>query len=185
MNSIFTLIALPITIGILSASSPGPTQDIDSSEDEIKVKAAVVKWADATFYSHTEYKFEHFKAIYTDDYFIAVMRADMYKKRLVTLEKQKSSGSYKKSDTEYENEYSALKDNYVKAQTEADNFTQRAEYYRVHFWSNIQTNDGITVYYEHIMKVDNAYNVIEATENSAIGKKSSATKILYNKDIRG
>ena len=181
MNTIFSLIALLF----LSSSNPGPTQDIDSSDDEVKVKTAVVEWADNTFFSHSEYKFEHFKAIYTDEYFIAVMRAEMYKKRLTALENQKSKGTYKKSDGEYETEHTTLRENLDKSQKEADEFTNRAEYYRIHFWSNIQTNDGITVYYEHIMKLDNDYKVIEATENSAIGKKSSETKILYKKDVRG
>ncbi len=181
MNLIFTFFALLF----LSTSNPGPTQDIDSSEDEVKVKAAVVDWADNTFYGHTEYKFEHFKAVYTDDYFIAVMRSDMYRKRLSNLEHSKSNGNYKKSDGEFEEEKITLQESYEKARKEADEFTERAEYYRVHFWSNIKTNDGITVYYEHIMKVNNDYEVTEATQNSAIGKKSSETKILYKKDIRG
>lgn len=181
MNILFSL----LTFFFLGSPTPSPTQDIDSTEDEVKVKAAVVEWADNTFHKHSEYKFEHFKAIYTDEYFIAVMRAEMYKKRLSSLENRKKNGAYKKSDADYDKEFSDLTENYEKSQKEADEFTNRADYYRVHFWSNIQTNDGITVYYEHIMKLDNDYKVIEATENSAIGKKSSQTKILYKKDIKG
>lgn len=165
-------------------SDPAPQQEIDSTEDEKLVKEAVVHWADSVFYMHKEYKFEHFKPFYTDEYFIQVMRANMYKKRVEDLERKKKNGQYTKSDEEYEKEHSELQETFEKAQEEADNFAPRASHYRIHFWSNIQTNDGITVYYEHIMKLDNEYQVIEAVENSAIGKKSSATQILWKKDVK-
>jgi hypothetical protein len=168
-----------------TSENPEPVQDIDSSEDEKKVMAAVVAWADSVFYQHTEYKFEHFRAEYTDEYYIMVMRANMYKKRVDDLEKKKAAGLYTKTEPEYTKELSDLKTAWSGAQKEADNFPQRASYYRVHFWSNIFTNDGITVYYEHIMRVDNDYRIVEAVENSAIGKKSAETKILYKKDVKG
>ena len=172
-------LAVPVT------EDPQPVQDIDSAEDEKKVTAAVVAWADSVFYQHVEYKFEHFRAEYTDEYYIMVMRANMYRKRVDELERKKSSGLYTKTDAEYTKELSDLKTAWNGAQKEADNFPQRASYYRVHFWSNIFTNDGITVYYEHIMRVDNDYKIVEAVENSSIGKKSEATKILYKKDVKG
>ncbi len=183
MKILISLVAFLLMIPESDFSTP--LQDIDSSADEKKVMKAVVDWADSVFYEHREYKFEHFKAMYTDEYFIHVMRANMYKKRLDDLEKKKAMGQYTKTEDEYKKELSDLKLAYDKAQNEADNFPQRATYYYVHFWTNIATNDGVTVYYEHIMKVDNDYHVIEAVENSSIGKKSSSTKILYKKDIKG
>ncbi|MEO9532969.1 MAG: hypothetical protein ABJG68_15555 [Crocinitomicaceae bacterium] len=160
-------------------------QEIDSSEDEVKVKEAVVKWADTTFYSHTEYKFENFHAFYTEEYFIQVMRSRMYKERVEDLEKNKAAGRYKKSDADYEKEHKELKDAYTKVQNDVDNFKFRVSHFQISFWSNIQTTDGITVYYEHIVKLDNDLKVTEATINSSIGKKSEATAILYAKDVKG
>lgn len=156
-------------------------QEIDSSEDEARVKKAVVRWADSVFYMHKEYKFEQFHAFYTEEYFIQVMRSRMYKERLDDLEKSKSIGRYKKSDAEYEKEHSELKASYTKIQEGADNFEYRVSHFEIHFWSNIQTNDGITVYYEHIVQLDNDYRVIDATINSSIGAKSDKTEILYKK----
>ena len=160
-------------------------QEIDSSQDEVIVKDAVVHWADSVFYMHQEYKFENFRAFYTEEYFIQVMCSEMYKERVDNLEKIKKAGRYKKSDTDYEKEHKELNDAYLKVQNDVDNFKFRANYYQISFWSNIQTNDGITVYYEHIVKVNNDYQVIEATINSSIGKKSDATEILYAKDVKG
>ena len=50
---------------------------------------------------------------------------------------------------------------------------------QIHFWSNIQTQDGIRVYYELNMKLNNDYEVIEAIENSSIGKKNQDSRIAY------
>ena len=179
-----TLIAIFGIFMMIPGSNP-PQEEIDSAEDEKLVKEAVVAWADSVFYMHKEYKFEHFKPFYTDEYFIQVMRANMYKKRMEDLSKRKENGTYNKSDDDYQKELGELKTSYENAQKEADNFSPRASSYRIHFWSNIMTNDGITVYYEHIMKLDNNYKIVEAVENSSIGKKSSATKIVYKKDVKG
>lgn len=158
--------------------------EIDSSQDKIKVEKAVVHWADSVFYSHSNYKFENFHAEYTDEYFIAVMRSKAYQERVTDLEKDKSGGRYKGTQEEYDKEHQTLQEQAQKAQGEADNFAKRAEYYQVHFWSNIQTTDGITVYYEHIVKLNNNYQVTEAVINSAIGKKDENTKILYKADVK-
>jgi len=162
-----------------------PQDEIDSTQDKIKVEKAVVVWADSTFYSHTNYKFENFRAEYSDDYFIAIERSKAYKERVSDIEKQKSGGVYKGTQEQYDTEHKTLNDAYLKVQNEADNCKNRVDYYLIHFWSNIQTTDGITVYYEHIVKLNNAYQVIEATINSAIGKKDENTLPIYKKDLKG
>ncbi|MBK9192849.1 MAG: hypothetical protein IPM77_15870 [Crocinitomicaceae bacterium] len=159
--------------------------EIDNTQDKAKVEKAVVHWADSVFYSHSNYKFENFRAEYSDGYYIAVMRAKAYKERVTDLENDKSAGRFKGTQEAYDTEHKTLNDAYLKAQTEADNYKERADYYLVHFWSNIQTTDGITVYYEHIVKLNNNYQVTEATINSAIGKKDENTQILYKKDVKG
>ncbi|MEX1001623.1 MAG: hypothetical protein WDZ35_05870 [Crocinitomicaceae bacterium] len=170
---------------VLSFSLNGFSQDqkIDSSEDEKKVKKATIGWADSTFYQHENYKFEHFKAFYTDEYFIQIMRVRMYKERLDDLETLKSSGNYKKSDEEYEKEHKELKDAYENVTKDVENFKFRVSHYQIHFWSNVQTDDGITVYYEFIVKLNNDYAVTNAVINSAIGKKDSNTQIVYKKGV--
>lgn len=181
MSFLLTLLSFTVLSSLPIVSQ----EEIDSSQDKIKVEKAVVAWADSTFYSHTNYKFENFRAEYSEEYFIATERAKAYKERVTDLEKEKSSGVYRGTQTEYDAEHKTLNDAYLKIQAEADNCKNRADYYLIHFWSNIQTTDGITVYYEHIMKLNNAYQVIEATINSAIGKKDENTKPIYKKDIKG
>lgn len=177
----FLLVSLVFGFTFFAAAQE---DEIDSSQDKIKVEKAVVQWADSVFYSHSEYKFDHFRAEYSEGYYIAVMRSRAYKERVTDLEADKTAGRYKGTEEAYQKELQALKDAYTKAQTEADHYVLRADSYTVHFWSNIQTTDGITVYYEHIVTLNNSYRVTAAVVNSAIGKKDENTQILYKKDVK-
>lgn len=178
-----TFLLLPLIFGS-SFFAVAQDDEIDSSQDKIKVEKAVVQWADSVFYKHSEYKFDHFRAEYSEGYYIAVMRSRAYKERVTDLEADKAAGRYKGTEEAYQKELQTLKDAYTKAQTDADNYVLRADSYTIHFWSNIQTTDGITVYYEHIVTLDNSYRVTAAVVNSAIGKKDENTQILYKKDVK-
>lgn len=182
MNLLYTLITASIMgFGLLAPAN----LDIDSSKDEERCKEAVVAWADSVFYQHSEYKFDNFHAFYTDEYSIQILRAQGYKDMVTDLEKDKEAGRYRGSDAEYEKEHGELKAQYEEIQKGADNFENKVTYYEIHFWSNIMTHDGITVYYEHIVKLNNDYQVTDAVINSAIGKKDENTKILYASEVNG
>ncbi len=173
-----TLYLIALTSLILSFTTQ---QDIDSSADQIKVEAAIINWADSVFIHHESYKFDHFKAFYTDDYFIQTMRLEMYAEKIGALEKTKANGEYNGSDESYDADHKRLSETLESAKNSIGKI-KRADYYQAHFWSNIQTNSGITVYYELIVKVDDNYKVIEVIENSSIGKKTPTAKIVYKKD---
>jgi hypothetical protein len=162
----------------LSFLNPGIPTDIDSSADKVAVEAAVVTWADQIFLNHSNYKFEQFKAFYTDDYFIQTMRIELYEEKIETLEQKKANGTYNGTDENYNADITKLSGAIEKAKA-AINTMDRVSYFQIHFWSNIQTQDGITVYYELNMKLNNDYQVIEAIENSSIGKKNQDSKIAY------
>jgi hypothetical protein len=157
---------------------------IDSSQEEEQTKEAVVNWADSVFYMHKEWKFDHFRPFYTEEYEIAYLRTNAYKSRVDNLEEDKENGTYKKSEDSYNREYKEIKEAYLKIKNELESIEIKVTHYSIHFWSNIQTNDGITVYYEHIVKLDYNYSVVEATINSAIGKKSDKTEPIYSKDVK-
>lgn len=158
----------------------------DIGEEEIdrkKVEAATVAWADSTFLSHEEYKFTYFKPFYTDEYFIYEMRIGMYKERIAELDDRKENGVYDGTEEKFEAERKTFTVALEKAKAANTNF-DRAESYLTHFWTNIQTDDGITVYYEIIVELNNDYQVVKAIENSSIGKKEGASKIVYQKDTQ-
>lgn len=157
---------------------------ITLNSDEERVQKAIISWADSIFYQYEEYRFEQFHAEYTDAYQIATLRLKMYQGKQDNLEKSKAKGFYKKTDAEYEKELHdlATKNNELKKIIE--NFKNKVEFYQILFWSNIKTNQGITVYYSHLVTLDNNYKVTSATIKSEIGKKNEKTKILYAKDVK-
>ncbi len=158
-----------------------PQQEINSTIDEEKVKTSVITWADSTFQMHQNYKFEHFKAFYTDEYFIQSMRLGLYQDKIDALEQKKKNGTYTGSQEKYNEELKKSKDALNNAKKDIEKKVDRVTHYQIHFWSNIQMNDGITVYYELILKLDNDYKVTEANENSSIGK-TGKSKISYHKE---
>lgn len=177
MNALLHL----ITLVLLNTAPLAPTDDIDSSQDQIKVEQAVVEWANATFIKHENYKFEHFKAFYTDEYFIQTSRIEMYNDKIESLKTKKENGEYHGSDEQFNADVQKLTDAIKKAE-DISKKIDRVTHYETHFWTNIQTKDGITVYYELIVKLNNDYTVVEAVENSSIGKKGPDSKIAYKKE---
>jgi len=171
-------------IGLLILTSITTLSVKPTENDLIKTKKSVLIWADSTFYHHEEYRFEQFHATYTDLYQMAILRLELYQGKLLNLEKLKRKGFYKKTDSEYDKEHTALVTKNEGLKNTIDNFKNKAESYQILFWSNIKTNQGPTVYYSHLIKLDNNYTVISAEIKSEIGKKNSNTKILYAKDVK-
>lgn len=179
-----TLIYL-LAFTFIGASNPTPTQnEPDSAADQLKVEQAVIQWADAVFKKHENYKFEQFKPFYTDDYFIQTMRIELYAEKIAALEKKKTDGDYTGTEEAFQSDIKKLSGAIEKAKLALDKI-DRVDYFQIHFWTNILTKDGITVYYELILKLDGNYAVTQATENSSIGKKGADSKIAYAKDAAG
>ncbi len=176
MIKLFSLLAAIILLTSISNNSINP--------DEKLVQTSVLNWADSVFYKHEEYRFEQYHAEYTDMYQIAVLKLELYQGKQENLEKIKQKGFYKKSDTEYEKEHNNLVKKNADLKNILENIQYKAESYQILFWSNIKTNQGPTVYYSHLIILDNNYKVISAEVKSEIGKKNDKTKILYSKDTR-
>jgi hypothetical protein len=181
MNKILILIfgiAVLTSVTLQNQDVPG------SSADEKTVKKNVLAWADSIFYFHEEYRFEQFHAHYAEEYQIAVLREEMYGDKLLNLEKLKRKGYYKKTEEEYIEEHEKLVLKNKELKSIVYNFENKAEYYQILFWSNIKTNDGITVYYSHSVKLNNNFKVTSAEIKSALGKKSDKTMIIYAADVK-
>ena len=128
--------------------------------------------------SHSNYKFEQFKAFYTDDFFIHTARIEIYDDKITAIKDKKAKGEYTGSEENYFADINKLTRAVEKSKAIIKTI-DRVTHYQIHFWTNIQTKDGITVYYELNMKLDNGYKVIEAFENSSIGKINADSNIAY------
>jgi hypothetical protein len=77
-------------------------------------------------------------------------------------------------------ELSKLENLILKAEKDLkENPAEKIDYQTINFWSNVQTSDGITVYYEFKMTLNSDLEITKAIENSSIGKKNPQTAILY------
>ena len=179
MTKLFILLTSLLLLTSVSLRNIKP-----SEKDKNTVEAKVISWADSIFYHHEEFRFEQFKAVYTDNYQIAILRLDMYLGKQKNLEKTKSKGFYKKTNEEYQKEHDAIVQKNAELKKIVENFENKAEHYQILFWSNIKTNQGPTVYYSHLVKLDNDFNVISAEIKSEIGKKNDKTKILYASQVK-
>jgi len=152
--------------------------------DEKSVEQGVITWADSIFYYHEEYRFEQYHAEYTDEYQIATLRLKMYQGRQENLEKIKQKGFYKKTEEEYTKKHNLLVNKNIELKYIVENFQNKAKYYQILFWSNIKTNQGPTVYYSHLVTLNNDFKVTSAIIKSEIGKKNDKTKIIYAKGTK-
>lgn len=174
---------LVFTLNLLFPTSfPTIHQTASENSDEVSVKAAVVNWADETFRHHESYKFDQYRVAYTDEYFIQTSRIELYEEKIALLKSDKAAGKYSGSDVQFEKDLARYEESIADA-TEKCKTIEPIDHYSIHFWSNIMTDDGITVYYELIVMLDSKFTITQATENSSIGKKSPTSKISYNKDI--
>jgi hypothetical protein len=155
-----------------------PNQLTSDLTDQANVEDAVTLWASTNFIYHEGEKFEQFRPFYTDEYSIQQLRIEAYTEKIDLVKTKKLNGSYTGTEDDYAKEIKKLEDalSYAKQLILQ---VQRIDYYEIHYWTNIQTVDGITVYYELILKLDQNYTILEALENSSIGKKSAASKIAY------
>lgn len=146
--------------------------------DQERVENAVTAWSSTNFIYHEGEKFEQFRPFYTEEYSIQELRIEAYTEKIALVKEKKLAGTYSGSEDDYAAEIKKLEDALTRANALLSQ-VQRIDYFQIHYWTNIQTVDGITVYYELILKLNQDYAIIEALENSSIGKKSSASKIAY------
>ena len=161
--------------------SLGESEKQQLETDIVKVKENVLEWADSVFYHHEGYRFEHFHAHYTEEFYIVMLRSDQYRKKIEELEKSKEEKKFFGSEDEYQNELSNLKRKYEKFQFIVQSFASRAVFFEIIFWSNIKTKHGYPVYYSHKFKLSNDFIIMSASIKSSIGNRDSANGIIYNK----
>lgn len=164
------IISLLIVLPLLTNQVQQTSQLPKGSEEELNLtKEAVISWADKTFKEYDNPRFENFVAHYTDEYLMMKMRVGMLEKRKTKIDTTQTE-EIEKIDNQIERVKQSLRD-----------MDEKVTHYGIDFWANILTNDGITVQYRHSIKLDNDYKVVSFEETSAIGKKSSSTRIRYKK----
>jgi hypothetical protein len=168
------LLLLLISLSALTQSSVL----YDESSDQTKTQAAIIAWADQLFIKHSDYKFDELSVFETDEYTMQSLRIKLYEEKIQELKAAKENETYTGTSESLERDLNKLDTKLTQSKELIDSI-QRINYYETHFWTNIQTTDGITVYYELIIKQNHLFEILEARENSSIGKKGTGSKIAY------
>ena len=151
----------------------------DTATIEKNVKEAVTQWANQTFVGYDNPRFEKLMIFYSDAYQMWKMRPEMLASRKAKMKAAHEKGESGLSEEEYQSEIEKIDNQIEKVKERLSQMTDFADQFKISFWANIKTNDGITVQYEHIVTLSGAYEVQKAEINSFIGKKSNKTQILY------
>lgn len=149
------------------------------SSDELKVESAVEKWAAETFYKNDGKKFEHFRAEYSDEFYIYKLKIEMYEKKLRVIEGQNSKGSYPKSPEEFTKEKAELEKKIGMFKEMAKTCKPKVYQYSIKYWTNVQLSNGILVYYSFDVVLDDDYKVVSHKVADKIGDKDDNATIVY------
>jgi hypothetical protein len=149
-----------------------------ASVDYNRVTASVIQWADSTFHTYNEPRFENFVPHYTDEYLMAKMRAESLEKSIQRMEKSKERGGYKGTEAEYEKAMNDLKERKANAVVVGTDFHPKVTHYSITFWSNIRLDTGILNYVRHEIELNDNYQVVKAEITGNIGDNKKG-KIVY------
>jgi hypothetical protein len=151
-----------------------PTEDVDYT----RVTAAVIRWADSTFHTYNEPRFENFVPHYTDEYLMSKMRAESLDKSIERMERSKERGTYKGTDADYEKAMKDLQERKANAILVGSDFHPKVTHYSITFWSNIRLDTGILNYVRHEIELNDNYQVVKAEITGNIGDNKKG-KIVY------
>lgn len=143
------------------------------------IKKAVNQWADKTFVEWDSPRFEKFKPQLSPDYYALTVQKQMleeFKEEIVfNFNESKSDRTLE----EVKEDTAKTSKNIKELEKIMEQFPNKYKGYEVYWWANIKTNNGLTVYYQHLVKLDEHYKVVHAKVSSYIGKDRDDIKILY------
>ena len=151
---------------LLSAVSYG------QSDEEIKKKAekAILKWASETFEQYDEPRFENFHLSPSPEYYaMSVLREEYvnFKKEIVF---NFNEGTSDRDEATVKHDTANIQKKIDELDVMLKAIEPKFDHIEYFLWSNILTDNGLTVYYQHQIKLDKDMNVISYRESSAVGK---------------
>lgn len=179
MKKINTMKSLFLLFIVFSISLNASSQVAEPNEyDKASIVKTVNSWADSTFFDYDEPRFENFVAHYTDEFIMASLRSGSFDKSIKRLASSKEKGTYKGTDSEYDEAMKEL----VKRKEEANaallNFSPRVTHYSVIFWANIKLDSGIYNYVKHEIHLNEKFVVVKSEIVGNIGDNTKG-KIIY------
>ncbi len=157
-----------------------PLSSFSQTEDEIKAKAekAILAWAEKTFSHFEGSRFENFHLSPSPEYYAMSVLREEYETFKEEIVYNFNEGTSDRTEEEVKEDTSSINKKIEELDQMLAMIDPPFDHIEYFWWSNIQTDNGLTVYYQHQLKLDPSYKVISYRESSAVGKPDNV-KILY------
>ncbi len=154
------------------------TQAQDEAEIKSKAEKAILSWAEKTFNHFEGSRFENFHLSPSPEYYaMSVLREEYvtFKEEIVY---NFNEGTSDRTEEEVKEDTSSINKKIEELDQMLAMIDPPFDHIEYFWWSNIQTDNGLTVYYQHQIKLDPDYKVISYRESSAVGKPDNV-EIIY------
>ena len=155
------------------------TSFAQKSDNQKKCETAINSWANARFVEHEGSRFENFKMVGTPEYEMIALQIQTLKEFREEINFNFNEGKSDRTEEKLKEDISKIDENIAELETMLTSMKGVADHYEYYWWSNIKTDAGVTVYYQHFIKLDANFKVISSEISSYVGKDKDDIKILY------
>lgn len=153
-------------------------------EAEEFAEKGVLTWADQTFEFYDGARFENFQEIPSQEQFILENKIMILQEFMTDQESMFNSGQSKKTKEEFDASQKKTSRKIDSLSTVLSKVDPNGKNYEVHFWANIMVSNAVTVYYQHLVKLDSKFNVMSTKITGKVGTQPDGVKILYKKTAK-
>jgi len=157
-----------------------PFSGISQDEIDIKNKAekAIISWAETTFEYFDAPRFENFYLSPSPDFYALTILKEEYNTFKDEIVFNYNESKSDRTEEQLKRDTASISNKIKELDMILDNMSPKFDHIEYFFWANIQTDNGLTVYYQHQIKLDETYNIISFRESSSIGKPENVN-ILF------
>ena len=138
-----------------------------------------MEWADETFEHYDNPHFENYNALPSSEFFTLQVQRDGYQEFLDEIIFNYYEGKSDRTREELTSDSTRISNKVIELNEKIETFPNKVDHYEYYMWSNIQTNGGVTVYYQHYFKLNADYQIIEHKVSGFVGKDNDDLEILY------
>lgn len=175
----FYLVAAVVLSFLYAFTTPAPR-----SEQEEFAEKSILQWADNTFEFYDGARFENFHEIPSQEQFIIENKIVALQEFMSEQDQMFKAGEIKKSQVDFDLSQKKITRKIDSLQTMMNNLDPNAKNYEVHFWANIMVSNAVTVYYQHLVKLDSRFNIMSTKITGKVGGQPEGVKILYKKPAK-
>lgn len=154
---------------------------VPANEAEEFAEKSVLDWADKTFEFYDGARFENFHEIPSQEQFIIETKIATLQEFMIDKEAAFNSPTNKKTKTEFDLGQAKLSRKVDSLTILLNQVDPNAKNYEIHFWANIMVSNAVTVYYQHLLKLDSKFNIMSTKITGKVGTQPDGVKILYRK----